>query len=49
MQNKNKLYLIISIVSFLIVLIALLAIGVLLFSYKQSGDDYAQLAQEVRV
>lgn len=48
MQNKNKLYLIISIVSFLIVLIALLAIGVLLFSYKQSSDDYSQLAQEAR-
>lgn len=48
MQNKKKLYLIISIVSFLIVLIALLAIGVLLFSYKQSSDDYAQLAQEAR-
>lgn len=49
MQNKNKLYLIISIVSLLIVLIALAAIGVLLFSYKQSRDDYAQLVQEVRV
>lgn len=49
MQNKKKLYLIISIVSFLIVLIALLAIGVLLFSYKQSSDDYTQLAQEARV
>lgn len=48
MQNKKKLYFIISIVSFLIVLIALLAIGVLLFSYKQSRDDYAQLAQEAR-
>ena len=49
MQNKNKLYLIISIVSLLIVLIALLAIGVLFFSYKQSRDDYAQLAQEARI
>ena len=48
MQNKKKLYFIISIISFLIVLIALLAIGVLLFSYKQSRDDYAQLAQEAR-
>lgn len=49
MQNKNKIYLIISIVSLVIVLIALLAIGVLFFSYKQSSDDYAQLAQEARV
>lgn len=49
MRNTKKLYLIISIVSFLIVLIALLAIGVLLFSYKQSSDDYTQLAQEARV
>lgn len=48
MQNKRKLYLIISIVSFFIVLIALLAIGVLLFSYKQASDDYYQLAQESR-
>lgn len=48
MQNKKKLYLIISIISLLIVLVALLAIGVLLFSYKQSRDDYSQLAQEAR-
>ena len=48
MRNKNKLYLTISVVSFSIVLLALLAIGVLLFSYKQATDGYAQLAKEAR-
>lgn len=48
MRNKNKLYFIICIVSFFIVVLALLAIGVLLFSYKQARNDYAQLAKEVR-
>lgn len=48
MRNKKNFYLAVSIVSLLIVVIALAAIGVLLLSYKQSGDDYSQLAQEVR-
>lgn len=48
MRNKKNVYLAISIVSLLIVVIALAAIGVLLLSYKQSSDDYSQLAQEAR-
>lgn len=49
MQNKKKLYIVISIVCLLIVLISLLAIGALLYSYKHSSDGYAQLAQEARM
>lgn len=48
MQNKKKLYLIISIVSFSVVLMALAAIGILLFSYKQASEDYDRLAREAR-
>ena len=48
MRNKKNFYLAVSIVSLLIVVIALAAIGVLLLSYKQSSDDYSQLAQEAR-
>ena len=38
MQNKKKVYLIISIVSFSIVLTALAAIGGLLLAYKRQRD-----------
>ena len=48
MQNKKKVYLIISIVSFSIVLIALAAIGGLLLAYKQQSDNYEQLAAAAR-
>lgn len=48
MQNKKKLYLIISIVSLVIVLIALTAIGVMFLSFRQSREDYSQLAQQAR-
>ena len=48
MQNKKKLYLIISIVSFSVVLMALAAIGILLFSYKQASEGYDRLAREAR-
>ena len=48
MQNKKKLYLLISIVSFVIVLVALIAIGILLLSFKQSRDDYSQLASQAK-
>lgn len=48
MQNKKKIYLIISIVSFLIVLLALMAIGMLFFSFKQARDDYSQLASQAK-
>lgn len=48
MQNQKKLYLIISIVSFVIVLVALAAIGILFFSFKQARDDYSQLASQAR-
>lgn len=48
MQNKKKLYLIISIVSFLIVLVALIAIGILLLSFKQARDDYSDLASQAK-
>lgn len=48
MQNKKKLYLIISIVSFLIVLLALVAIGIMFFSFKQARDDYSQLASQAK-
>lgn len=48
MQNKKKVYLIISIVSFSIVLTALAAIGGLLLAYKQQSDNYEQLAAAAR-
>lgn len=48
MQNKKKLYLIISIVSFLIVLVALTAIGMMFLSFKQSREAYDQLASQAR-
>lgn len=48
MQNKKKVYLIISIVSFSIVLLALTAMGILFFSFKQAREDYSQLASQAR-
>lgn len=48
MQNKKKLYLIISIVSFTVVLAALAVIGTLLLSYKRASDNYEQLAAAAR-
>lgn len=48
MQNKKKLYLIISVLSFIIVLVALLSIGILFFSFKQARDDYSQLASQAK-
>lgn len=48
MQNQKKVYLIISIVSLVIVLAALAAIGILFFSFKQARDDYSQLASQAR-
>lgn len=47
-MKNNKIYLIISIISFAIVLVALLAIGILLYSYKQANDEYERLAAEAR-
>lgn len=48
MQNKKTLYLIISIVSSVIVLLALVAIGMLFFSFKQARDEYSQLASNAK-
>lgn len=48
MQNKKKVYLIISIVSFSIVLAVLAAIGGLLLAYKRQSDIYEQLAAAAR-
>lgn len=48
MQNKKRLYLIISIVSAVIVLAALAAIGMMFFSFKQAREDYSQLARQAR-
>lgn len=48
MQNKKKLYLTISILSFLVVLVALTAIGVMFFSFKQSREAYDQLAMQAK-
>ena len=48
MQNKKKVYLIISIVSFSIVLAALAAISGLLLAYKRQSDNYEQLAAAAR-
>lgn len=44
MQNKKKLYLVVSIVSLVVVLIALTAIGMMFLSFKQSREAYDQLA-----
>ena len=49
MQNKKKLYLTISILSFLVVLVALTAIGVMFFSFKQSREAYDQLAMQAKM
>lgn len=48
MKNQKKLYLTISIISFVIVLVALAAIGFLFFSFKQARDDYSQLASKAK-
>lgn len=48
MKNRKKLYLIISIISFVIVLAALVAMGILLFSFKQAREDYSQLASAAK-
>lgn len=48
MKNKRNVYLIISIVSAVIVVLALVAIGVLFFSFKQVRDDYSQLASQAK-
>lgn len=48
MKNQKKLYLTISIVSFVIVLVALAAIIFLFFSFKQARDDYSQLASKAK-
>lgn len=45
MRNKSKLYRAISLISFIIMLLALAAIAALLISYKQSRDHYAQLSE----
>lgn len=48
MKNKKNIYLIISIVSAVIVLLALAAIGILLLSFKQARDDYSDLSSRVK-
>lgn len=48
MKNKSRVYLIISIVSFSVVLIALIAIAVMLHSYRQAREEYARLAEAAR-
>lgn len=48
MKNQKKLYLTISIISFVIVLVALAAIVFLFFSFKQARDDYSQLADKAK-
>lgn len=48
MKNKKKIYLIISIVSAVIMLLALVAIGILLLSFKQARDDYSELASRAK-
>ena len=48
MKNQKKLYLTICIVSFVIVLAALAAIGYLFVSFKQARDDYSQLASRAK-
>lgn len=48
MEKNKKIYLIISIVSFVIALIALITIGLLLVSFKKGEEDYNRLAQQAR-
>lgn len=48
MRNKKRIYLIICIISFFIVVVALGAIGLLLFSLSESRSSYAQLAKDAR-
>lgn len=48
MRNKKRIYLIICIISFFIVVVALGAIGFLLFSLSESRSSYAQLAKDAR-
>ena len=48
MKNKKRVYLIISIVSFTIALLALAVLGVLFYSYNQAQEDYEQLASAAR-
>ena len=48
MQNKKKFYLIICVISSVIVLAALLALGILFVSFKQSREDYTQLAFQAK-
>lgn len=48
MQNKKKFYLIICVISSVIVLAALLALAMLFVSFKQSREDYTQLALEAK-
>lgn len=45
MKNKNRIYLIISIISLTIMVGALGTIGYLLMSYRQSANDYAKLSE----
>lgn len=49
MKNKKKLYIVICIVSFAIVLASLSTIGILLLSFKQSRADYSQLTSQAWV
>ena len=48
MKNQKKLYLTISIISLVIVLVALAAIGFLFLSFKQARNDYVQLAARAK-
>ena len=48
MEKQKKVYLIISIVSFVIALIAITAIGMLLISFEKGEEDYNRLAQQAR-
>ena len=48
MKNKKRLYLFISIFSFSVVLLSLVAIGILLITFKQARDDYSWLASQAR-
>ena len=48
MKNKKRVYLFISIFSFAVVLVSLVAICVLLITFKQARDDYSWLASQAR-
>ena len=48
MQNKKKFYLIVCVVSSVIVLAALVALGILFASFKQSREAYSQLAIQAK-